>query len=161
MKLRDGADNRALYDEDRIDFFFSALQELRTKLSVIEAEHPFLHNDFSSVCDDAISRLNTAESSQENISAYHREEQKAVTLLDAMEPRGYPANDIAIEPMLTHPRINPVVSAIDRAGGYLVFCLDKMGDGIIIAFESLLKLGNGRNGKEDIKSDPHAWGIHK
>jgi hypothetical protein len=158
MKLTDGAERLALYDQERIDFFLAALQEFRTRLSAIETQHPFLRHDFSSACDDAISRLSSAESLPENISPPSCEEPPGGFKFDDAALCDYVAHEIARELPLAQTRNNPVVNTLDRAGGYLVLGLDKMGDGIIMAFESILKLGNPGGGRGTGKSGSQAWG---
>jgi len=44
-------------------------------------------------------------------------------------------------------KANPLVSALDRTGYYLSVGFDKAGDGIILAFDALLKLGRRSNGR--------------
>jgi hypothetical protein len=147
MKLIDDTGRPAIHDRDRIDSFLSALREFKTRLSAIESEHPFLRNDFSSACDEAISRLSSPVSLPENISPYPCGEPEDGFTFDERELYDSIVKENALEPRANQQHPNPVVVALDRTGGYLVLGLDKMGDGIITVFESLLKLGNpGRKG---------------
>jgi len=152
MKLIDGTDRTATHDQGRIDFILSALREFKTRLSAIEAEHPFLHNDFSSACDDAISCLISPVSLPENTSMPSCGEPEDGFKFDERELYDSLVKGKALEPPANQRHPNHVVHALDRAGGYLVLGLDKMGDGIIIVFESLLKLGNPGGKKGNGKS---------
>ena len=125
------------------------IQELRSKLSDIETQHPTLCHDFTALCDDAMSRLNSTISLQATPSKHHSED--AIFANRGEEQRHPDDLPDALAPVNknSHLYTNPVSRAFDTAGEHIITGLDKMGDGVIILFESLLKLGNPKSGKRN------------
>jgi hypothetical protein len=100
---------------DRREHLVSVLHELKSNISRVEQQHPYLRNDLSSTCDKAILSLQDRPGIQDKV---------AVTC--------------AISPPPPAPKNNFLSLALDSVGTVVINGLDKMGDGIIFLF---LKIG--------------------
>ena len=150
MKTAESAARTIDTDRGKPEILLFALQELRYEISCIEQKHQFLGTDFTSLCDDAISRLQTHPPLYSVDPSRHHEECEEIRSLREMEQRSNPPNIQPGEPVILASTINHrnlLTSAFDSAGHYLEFGLDKMGDGIIFVFEHMLKIGGGGNGR--------------
>jgi hypothetical protein len=142
----------ACAEDDRLENFRSALFELKYNISHIEKKYPFLGTELSSLCEETITRLPWPSSTE--MSSVEMEtaslplpvaagdiavpDAPAVEVTFSVGPSGPPVIEVTPGP---NNNGNRVAYSIDAAGGILVKGLDKMGDGIIMAFEKLLSLG--------------------
>ena len=150
-------------EDDRLENYLSALFELKYNISHIEKRYPFLGTELSAMCEDAISRLSPSAAQDlvpDELVLGHLPLQLADS---AAEP---PIADLpnavfagatlppVLEPAQPEDRTaSPVAYTLDAAGGILVSALDKMGDGIILAFEKLLWLGQRATGQPSAPRD--------
>jgi len=99
--------------QDRRNRLIISLNELKSRISHVEQQHPYLGNDLSSTCDRAILSLQDTAAATKTVIA---------------QP---PAH-----------KINPLSRALDKTGSCIVNGLDKMGDGIIFIFANISKAFN-------------------
>ena len=99
--------------QDRRNRLIISLNELKSRISHVEQQHPYLGNDLSSTCDRAI-----------------------LSLQDSPYLQYTAAATIAQPP--AH-KVNPLSRALDKTGSCIVNSLDKMGDGIIFLFANISK----------------------
>jgi hypothetical protein len=136
--------------DDRRENFRSAVFELKYNICHIEKKYPFLGTELSSMCEDTISRLSWP-SPADILPVNNQPSSLPVLIENSAQPDSVPAgipapveqslpSAVEVSPHVTGSG-NPVAYGLDAAGGVLVKGLDKMGDGIIIAFEKLLSLG--------------------
>jgi hypothetical protein len=136
---------------NRLENFLSALFELKYNISHIEKKYPFLGTELSSLCEDTISRLSRPCTSEMPPVVMEASLPLPVEAADIPFPMASAAEmpvstlqagpPVIERPMTAARTNNPVAYSLDAAGGILVSGLDKMGDGIILAFEKLLSLG--------------------
>lgn len=137
---------------DRLENFRSALFELKYNISHIEKKYPFLGTELSSMCEDTISRLSWPSSLEISPTAMEPASLPLLSENDAVAPPDTAPGEMPVSIEQSLPPViestpvltgngNRVAYSLDAAGGILVKGLDKMGDGIIIAFEKLLSLG--------------------
>jgi len=149
MKTAESAARTIDTDQGKPEILLFALQELRYEISCIEQKHQFLGTDFTSLCDDAISRLQTHSPLYCADPSGHHEKSENMSLREMEQrinsPNIQPGKPVILASTINHR--NLLTSAFDSAGHYLEFGLDKMGDGIIFVFEHMLKIGGGGNGR--------------
>lgn len=138
---------------DRLENYLSALFELKYNISRIEKKYPFLGNELSSLCEEAISRVSVIPSADllpdELIhgSLPMPVPDRSITIPEKDQPNAVfagerlPAAAAALPQSAKAVASGPVAYSLDAAGGMLITALDKMGDGIIAAFEKVLWLG--------------------
>jgi len=142
----------ACAETDRLENFLSALFELKYSISHIEKKHPFLGTELSSLCEETISRLSWPPCAETEVVAMEPARLPLpVGPVNMPPPEPTPAQMPSVTgqagiPVIESPQPvinnnNRVVYSLDAAGGILITVLDKMGDGIIMAFEKLLSLG--------------------
>jgi activator of 2-hydroxyglutaryl-CoA dehydratase len=96
---------------ERRKHLINVLHELKSNISRVEQQHPYLGDDLSSTCDKAILSL------QDTVAA-------TAAIIDTSPS----------------PKINPLSLALDRTGTSIINGLDKMGDGIIFLFLQIRKV---------------------
>ena len=127
-------------DNRKLEILLSLIVELKNKLLAIEVRYPSLGHDFTSLCDEFVEHLNSITSlpiaSVEtcNKNDIHTEYSKEQRIDDDLTD--IPARDIAHPPR----QANPMSRFFDAVGDYIITGLDKMGDGVILIFESVLKI---------------------
>lgn len=140
-------------ETDRLENYLAAVFELKYNISHIEKKYPFLGNELSSLCEETIVRISRSaaaglkpdEPARDCLSLPAAE--SAVTLpekdrLNAVSCGQTPPAAAVIQPhSAARGAAGPVTCSLDAAGGILITALDKMGDGIIVAFEKVLWLG--------------------
>ncbi len=140
-------------DSDRLGNYLAALFELKYNISHIEKKYPFLGHELSTLCEEAISRISSAPTADllpDDLihgslpvpvpeSSIIIQEKDVPTAIFAGE-RPHTAAAAPPQSATTGPA-GPVACSLDAAGGILITALDKMGDGIIAAFEKALWLG--------------------
>ena len=112
----------------RLEPLLRALNRLKSDISGVEAHHPGLGNELSSLCETVIAELNSFYSDNEEGQKADRDNLKVSSDKQAAIPD--------LIPRVKHGA-NPVLSAIDKAGGQLITGLDKAGDGIIFILGKL------------------------
>lgn len=139
--------------EDRLESLICALIELKSNISIVEQQHPALSNDLSSLCDIVIAHLNRSDASP--LPQPLAEEGEAsqcppaeITAARLQAPKDL-ENLISAYESTPHQHPNPLNSIFDRMGDHLITGLDKMGDGVIYAFEKLLSLGSQKKTGSD------------
>lgn len=120
------ASNQHTMASQKLEHLLSALNRLKSDISGVEARHPGLGSDLSSLCDTVIADLN-------NIYSHNGSCQQTAGDTTDVTPDKQAAAP-AIIPVVKHAA-NPVSSVIDKAGSYLITGLDKTGDGIIFVLE--------------------------
>lgn len=112
----------------RPEHLLSALNRLKSDISSVEARHPGLGSELSSICEMAIAELNSRDAHREDARQASRDNPDVATVEPADMPESAPTD---------RHKSNPVVSAIDKAGSHLITGLDKTGDGIIFVLGKL------------------------
>jgi hypothetical protein len=112
----------------RPEHLLSALNRLKSDISGVEARHPGLGSELSSLCEMAIAELDSRDSRREDARQAGRDNPGVATV----EPADMPE----LAPTDRH-KSNAVVSAIDKAGSHLITGLEKTGDGIIFVLGKL------------------------
>lgn len=130
--------------QDRLESLICALIELKSNIKLVEEQHPALGNDLSSLCDLAISHLSQPGDTPPEQPALPRSQQEpaGVTADQCLDLINRPAqiNYKAMPEQGTSRKKDFIISVFDKAGDCMVSGLDRMGDGIIFAFEKLLSL---------------------
>jgi len=131
----------------RNESLLQALHKLREEVNRIENNYPGLNYGFTALCDEAIQSVQGKEpllpcNCEEPLTPCHCEEHR-----DEAIPPTPDVNEFERSPISVIKKANPLVSALDRTGYYLSVGFDKAGDGIILAFDALLKLGRRSNGR--------------
>ena len=134
--------------QDRLESLICALIELKSNISAVEQQHPALSNDLSSICDLVLDHLNrpadtlTIAGSQPLSLPQEQPASPASIILDQND------NPAPVLDLDTLNRKTPVGDSnllaliCNRLGDYMENGLDKMGDGVIFAFDKLLSLGH-------------------
>lgn len=112
----------------KLEHLLSALNRLKSDISGVEARHPGLGSELSSLCDTVIADLNSLNYRDLAGQITDRDNLSITSERQATVP--------ALIPVVKHGT-NPIISAVDKAGSYLITGLDKTGDGIIFVLEKI------------------------
>ena len=112
----------------KLEHLLSALNQLKSDISGVEARHPAFGSELSSLCDTIIADLNSLNT-QNSVG-----QQDDPGYLNVSLDNETPAPELI--PTAKHDT-NPLLWAIDKAGSHLITGLDKTGDGIIFLLEKL------------------------
>lgn len=150
--------------KDKIDLAMSGLQKLKQEIASVEAKYRILNEDYTIICDEALTRINGArfpleeqtnisiqEPSQNNIVAYETITGTEFTALS----RGISAHNNDKKPD-TVPVPHNVQSAektpaVDCVANYIEIGLDKLGDALVFPFVITTKLYNKITGTKSTK----------
>jgi hypothetical protein len=139
--------------QDRLESLICALIELKSNISTVEQQHPALSNDLSSICDLVLDHLNRPidtpiakdslqiepqQQPDSPASIEVNQDTSPAAVLDQAALKEIPAQDN-----------NLLTSICNRLGDYMENGLDKMGDGVIFAFDKLLSLGHQKKSGTD------------
>jgi len=155
---------------DRLESLLISLIELKSSFMEVEARHPALGNDLSSLCGLVISHLerpDTAAAEPVSIAPSNCEDKPlprstvspVPRLIDSCTPQSQPPSRPG--PSETNVSISRSVwqtgglapkpdngsrpaNLFNRAGGRLIHGIDKAGDGIIFVLEKLASIGDRR-----------------
>lgn len=128
------------------EYLLSALNRLKSDISGVEARHPVLGSELSSLCDTVIADLISLNSQNNTDQQSDRDNYNVALSKETPMPELIPASK---------HMANPVSSVIDRAGGHLITGLDKTGDGIIFILGKIFnnrvsKAGRGSPAEADL-----------
>jgi hypothetical protein len=138
--------DQSLPAQDRLESLICALIELKSNIAAVEQQHPALSNDLSSICDLVLDHLNRpVDAIPAADSAYINPQQQQP---DSPASSKTDQND-SFAAILDHTTLkkipgkesNLLALICNKVGDYMENGLDKMGDGVIFAFDKLLSLG--------------------
>ena len=112
----------------KLEGLLSALNQLKSDISGVEARHPGFGSELSSLCDKVIADLDNLNSLNSVRQQANRDNLNVTSDKETAMPELTPT---------TKHNANPVLSVIDKAGAHLITGLDKTGDGIIFILGKL------------------------
>jgi hypothetical protein len=134
---------------ERTVLALEGLEKLKSIIYIVESRYNILESDYTTMLDDAISRVQALKSELDKLSSVHSVDVINHTEASLIETESikspHPTNFVENEAAVKQQRSETVhrsglQSAVDAIGDAIELGLDKIGDGITFPVVSLLKL---------------------